>query len=63
MKMAFALLFSISGSVDESKTVYYKNLQACRYMCQQLSKSQRNYEPVECICKLQWVDKSTKVLK
>ena len=63
MKMAFALLFFISGSVDESKTVYYKNLQACRYMCQQLSKSQRNYEPVQCVCKLQWIEKSTKVLK
>ena len=61
--MAFALLFFFSGSVDESKTVYYKNLQACRYMCQQLSKTQRNYEPVKCVCKLEWVDKSTKVLK
>ena len=61
--MAFALLFFFSGSVDESKTVYYKNLQACRYMCQQLSKNQRNYEPVQCVCKLKWVDKSIKVLK
>ena len=63
MKMAFALLFFINGSVDESKTVYYKNLQACRYMCQQLSKSQRNYEPAECICKLVWVEKNAKVIR
>lgn len=61
--MAFALLFFFNGSVDESKTVYYKNLQACRYMCQQLSKEQRNYQPTQCICKLVWVETNTKVLK
>jgi hypothetical protein len=61
--MAFALLFFIGGSVDESKTVYYKNLQACRYTCQELSKSQRNYMPTECICKLVWVEAETKVLR
>ena len=61
--MAFALLFFLNGSVDESKTVYYKNLQACRYMCQQLSKAQRNYQPTQCICKLVWVENNAKVLK
>jgi len=61
--MAFALLFIFNGSVDESKTVYYKNLHACRYMAQELSKSQRNYMPTECICKLVWVKAETKILR
>ena len=64
MKMAFALLFFFENStlVDESKTVFYRNLQNCRYMCQELSKQQRNYYPTECICRLMWVDSKTKVL-
>jgi len=63
MKMAFALLFFVNGDVDAEKTVYYHNLQACRYMCQQLSKQQRNYEPIECVCKLVWVEKAAKVIR
>jgi hypothetical protein len=63
MKMAFALLFFFGGSIDESKTVYYKNLQSCRFMCQELSKEQRNYQPTQCICKLVWVDKKARVIQ
>ena len=63
MRMVFALIFFINGEVDESKTRYYVNKHSCVYMCQELARPQRKYETVDCVCKVTWVDNSTRVIK
>jgi len=64
MKMVIALLFfTVSGEIDPSKTLYFHNLQSCRFLCQQLSREQSKYEPTECICRLTWVEEGTKVIR
>ncbi len=64
MRMVFALIFLLSnGEVDEIKTRYYVKKHHCVYMCQELSKSSKHYEAVDCVCRLTWVDNSERVIQ
>jgi len=62
VKLVVALVFFFDGHIDHDKTIYFKNIENCRYYAQNYSKPQRNYEPVKCVCKLAWVDRKEKVL-
>tara|TARA_R100001510_G_scaffold46519_1_gene43484 strand:+ start:164 stop:355 length:192 start_codon:yes stop_codon:yes gene_type:complete len=63
MKMVFALLFLVNGEIVEDRTLYYWKKSHCIYMCQELSRPSLKYEPVECICQVQWVDETDKDIK
>jgi len=63
MKMVFALLFLVNGEIVEDRTLYYRKKSHCIYMCQELSRPSLKYEPVECICQVQWVDETDKDIK
>jgi len=63
MKMVFALLFLVNGEIVEDRTLYYWKKSHCIYMCQELSRPSINYEPVECVCQVQWVDETDKDIK
>ena len=64
MRMDFALIFLLSnGEVDEIKTGYYVPKHHCVYMCQELSKSSKDDEAVDCVCRLTWVDNSERVIQ
>ncbi len=61
--MVFALLFLVNGEIVEDRTLYYWKKSHCIYMCQELSRPSLKYEPVECICQVQWVDETDKDIK
>lgn len=63
MKLVVALVFLFNGQIDHEKTMYFKELNACRYYAQNFSRERSYFEPTECVCKLAWVDRKAKVLK
>jgi hypothetical protein len=63
MKMVIALLFfTATGDIDETKTMYFKQLESCRWYCSRLSRQQSYYTPTVCTCQLRWVELSAKVI-
>jgi hypothetical protein len=63
MKLVVALVFLFNGQIDHEKTIYFQDLNDCRYYAQNYNREKSYYEPTECVCKLAWVDRKTKVLK
>jgi len=63
MKLVVALLFIFDGQIDHEKTMYFKNLNACRYYAQNYNRERSYYEPTKCVCKLAWVDGKTRVIR
>jgi len=63
MKLVVALVFLFNGQIDHEKTIYFEELDACRWYAQNYSRERPYFEPTECVCKLAWVDRKAKVLK
>jgi len=62
--MVVALVFTIEGKLDESKSIYFETINACRYYAQQYGKEQEFWEPCVCKCRLEWIsDKELAQLK
>ena len=59
MNMVAALVFLFNGQVDESKTMYFRDLNTCVYYAQEYNRNRRNYEPTECVCRLAWVKRGS----
>lgn len=63
MKLVVALVFLFNGQIDPEKTIYFQDLNTCRFYAQNYNRERSNYEPTECICKLAWVDRKEKVIR
>ena len=63
MKLVVALLFIFDGQIGHEKTMYFQDLNVCRYYAENYARKQSRYEPTETVCKLAWVDGKTRVIK
>ncbi len=63
MKLVVALLFIIDGQIDSDKTVYYEEIDTCRYWCQEYSRDVSYYESMKCVCKLAWVNSDETIIE